>query len=441
MGDDSSGGPGSSHEPTWLPRRRLLALAGGSLTAGLAGCSSDGDGTPTRTGTTVTDESPTDTATPGGGTAAPTPGERTGTPPPGSGGGTPQQPLPDDRNTVFLVEGASITAGESRTLTGTVANPYLYPLQSVEVTFDPPGDGWGVTATGATSFDTIDTQESREVSWEITAPADAGGAYDLEGTVSYETTTDATEIPVSVSVSVFGGDLSTGLAAHWGFDSGTVSDGTVSDQSGNGNDGTLVGDPTVVSGGAIGDALELGGAAEVVQVDHDASLQVQTGDFTLAAWVKPQSTTNQQGIISKKTDDGVGDDQLAYQITLGGYSGLGGTGQTLDPTFACNTGSELVASGAGQSLSADQWYHLAVTFEHDTSAVEWYVDGSSTGTETLPGTPLTNDQELFLGAHFAAGGNPDSALAGVLDEVRIYDERKDAAFISGLHEVGDLPSG
>jgi hypothetical protein len=412
----------------------LLALAGGSLTAGLAGCSSDGDGTPTGTEPTATDESLTGTATPEEGTATPAPGGRTETPTPG--GGTPQQPLPEDPNTVLLMEGASVTAGGSRTLTGTVVNPYLYPLQSVEVTFDPPGDGWSVTATGATSFDAIDTQESREVSWEITTPTDAGGAYDLEGTVRYETTTDAAEIPVSVSVSVFGGDLATGLAAHWGFDSGTVSEGTVSDQSGNGNDGTLVGDPAVVSGGAVGDALELGGAGEVVQVDHDASLQVQTGDFTLAAWVKPQSMTDQQGVISKKTDDGVGDDQLAYQITLGGYEGLGGTGQTLDPTFACHTGSELVASGAGQTLSTDQWYHLAVTFDQEEATVEWYVDGSSTGTEALSGTPITNEQELFLGAHFAAGGNPDSALSGVLDEVRIYDERKDAAFISGLYAVG-----
>jgi hypothetical protein len=424
----------------------LLALAGGSLTAGLSGCGGDGtptgtetastDGTPTDTGTTSTGESPTDTVTPDEGTTTPTPQGSTETPTPGSGGGTPQQPLPDDQNAVLLIEEASITAGGSQTLTGTVVNPYLYPIQSIEVTFDPPGDGWSVMATGATSFDTIDTQESREVSWEITAPAEAGGAYDLEGTVRYETTTDAAEIPISVSVSVFGGDLAMGLAAHWGFDSGSVSDGTVSDQSDNGNDGSLVGDPTVVSEGAVGDALELGGAGEVVQVDHSDSLQVQTGDFTLAAWVKPQSTTDQQGIISKKTDDGVGDDQLAYQITLGGYGGLGGTGQALDPTFACNTGSELVASGAGQSLSADQWYHLAVTFDHEEATVEWYVDGSSTGTETLPGTPLTNEQELFLGAHFAAGGNPDSALAGVLDEVRIYDERKDGAFIGGLYAVG-----
>jgi nitrous oxide reductase accessory protein NosL len=62
---------------TALDRRRLLALAGAGLAAGLAGCSG-GDG-PTTTEPTTTEETATDTATPEPATttAATTTGERT----------------------------------------------------------------------------------------------------------------------------------------------------------------------------------------------------------------------------------------------------------------------------------------------------------------------------------------------------------------------------
>jgi hypothetical protein len=101
MSDDDYGESESSHGPTWLPRRRLLALAGGSLTAGLAGCSGDGDGTstPGRTGTeatpTSTDGNPTTaTLTP---TATPTDGDPT-TP-------TPTETPAPDPETYYTVSG------------------------------------------------------------------------------------------------------------------------------------------------------------------------------------------------------------------------------------------------------------------------------------------------------------------------------------------------
>jgi len=240
--------------------------------------------------------------------------------------------------------------------------------------------------------------------------------------------------PLTVAVSTV--DKSANQAAYWSFESDTVSGGTVTDQSTNGNDGSLVGDPTVASDSVVGEGLALDGDGDVMQVAHDSSLQVQTSDFTLVAWVNTDSTTNQQGVISKKTDDGVGDDQLAYQITIGGYGGAGGSGTKRDPTFAYANGSSVVASSAGQQLSTNQWYHLAVTFEHSTSTVEWYIDGSEVNTEQLSGTPITNSQELFLGNHYDSSGSSSYIFSGTLDEVRIYDDKKSASFISELYNAG-----
>jgi hypothetical protein len=222
--------------------------------------------------------------------------------------------------------------------------------------------------------------------------------------------------------------LDQGLSAHWNFESDTVSDGGVSDQSGNDNDGSFVGDPEVDSG-AVGDGMSLHSDGDWVQVDHSDSLQVQTGDFTLAAWVNTEVETNQQTVISKKTDDGVGDDELGYQMTIGGY----GASTTRAPAFQYADGSGVNVSAVDQGLSTDTWYHLAVSYDHENTTVEWFIDGSSVKTEELSGTPITNEQELFLGAHFDSSGNADQPLDGMLDDVRIYNEAKGESFIGDLH--------
>jgi hypothetical protein len=73
MTDGSPRASESRQEPA-LPRRRLLALAGGSLTAGLAGCSSDGDGTDTPAGTPPGSADGTTATTTEGSTTTPEPG-------------------------------------------------------------------------------------------------------------------------------------------------------------------------------------------------------------------------------------------------------------------------------------------------------------------------------------------------------------------------------
>jgi len=327
-------------------RRRVLKTIGALGVAGIAGCGSDGNGTPSESSPVGGTSTPTGTATDSpGGSATETPANtETGT-------DTPGQPLPEEPSSLITTEGGSLQPGGTATLTGTLANPYFFPVRSVDVSFRTPTDAWTVSVPGESGFDSIDPQATREVTWEVTPPEDAEGEFTLDGTVSYETTTDAAEVGFSYTGVVFSGGAE-GLAAHWSLDSGTIADGTVTDVSGNGNAGTVRGDPGT-SDGTVGDAIDLDGEGDVIQVTHDASLQVQTDDFTLAAWVNTGSTTDQQGVISKKTDDGVSDDQLAYQITLGGYAGFGGSGTPLDPTFAYNDGSGLVASSAGQAVSTD----------------------------------------------------------------------------------------
>jgi len=103
-------------------------------------------------------------------------------------------------------------------------------------------------------------------------------------------------------------------------------------------------------------------------------------------------------------------------------------------------GSGLNVSAVDQALSADTWYHLAVSYDFSTGNVEWYLDGSNVKSTTLSNTPNTNGDPLWLGVHFQSNGSPDNATNGLLDELRIYDGIKSASFINRLYNEGSPSS-
>ena len=87
---------------------------------------------------------------------------------------------------------------------------------------------------------------------------------------------------------VLAGQVSAELVAHWKLDDGS---GTVAiDSSGNGHDGTLMGDPQWVAGKS-GGALEFNGSSDYVEVPFSESLRVlNQGDFSFAAWFSSNSS-------------------------------------------------------------------------------------------------------------------------------------------------------
>ncbi len=94
----------------------------------------------------------------------------------------------------------------------------------------------------------------------------------------------------SILVLVVAGSASADLVGHWTLDEAS---GTIADSSGNGNDGTIVGNPTQIPGVA-GMALEFHGqGAAVGGGDHincgsGASLDI-TGQTSIALWIRPDA--------------------------------------------------------------------------------------------------------------------------------------------------------
>jgi len=175
-----------------------------------------------------------------------------------------------------------------------------------------------------------------------------------------------------------------GLVGYWSFNDGTVKGDTVSDVFGT-NDGTLVGSAQIAKG-KYGNAVELNGSSDYVEIPDDKSLQLWE-TYTLEAWIY------QREIKSSRFID---------RCTAGTSDG---------PHFDNHPGTKLRSCAGGcvtsdDDFTSDEWHHVVMTF--DEGAVKFYLNGS----------PLSgNDLSLKLGAD----SNGQNLLNGLIDEARVYN--------------------
>jgi hypothetical protein len=191
------------------------------------------------------------------------------------------------------------------------------------------------------------------------------------------------------------------LVAHWKFDEG--SGNTAHDTSGNGNDGTFVGDPVWMTGRA-GGALEFNGSSDYIEVPFSESLRViNQGDFTIAAWFRLDEIPTEYKVVFQQGDDtsgGPGRTWLFVHQSNEIRSSLGGS-----------------ATGSGVGIEGGTWYHAAVivTEGGTDDSVQIYVNGEPAGASRLDS--MEDSQGIFyIGAHKALGNIWD----GLLDDLRIY---------------------
>ena len=90
-----------------------------------------------------------------------------------------------------------------------------------------------------------------------------------------------------------------GLVAAYGFNEGTGT--TVTDSSGNGNNGTIA-NATWTTAGKYGDALVFNGTSALVTIPDSALLHLTTG-MTLEAWVDPSTVSSAWRDVIYKGDD------------------------------------------------------------------------------------------------------------------------------------------
>ncbi len=193
----------------------------------------------------------------------------------------------------------------------------------------------------------------------------------------------------------------TGLIAAYNMNEGS---GTVlTDRSGNGRNGTLVGTPTWEAG-KNGLGLTFGSSDNV---NFGSTLPLQgISKFTLSAWVKRDSANAKVEIGRQNT---AGGDTVAIELWSSGYIDFG-----VSPSGSYT---------AGSAYSNDtNWHYVTMVFDGTQSSnanrLKGYIDGIQQ-TLSFDGTipAVTSSGTTAFGIGYMNG----SYSAGKVDDMRIYN--------------------
>jgi hypothetical protein len=200
-----------------------------------------------------------------------------------------------------------------------------------------------------------------------------------------------------------------GLLAFFAFENDTT------DGSGNGLDGTIVGDPAFVEGIA-GMALDLNGD-DYVDCGTNDVLNNLSDAMTVSAWVNIRSrTTAWMSIVMKG--------ESAWRL------GVNNTTTGIHFGFTGGTRGWQAANSVTE-LPFGEWHHIAGTYDRSVGATVW-VDGVAETVNPDPDGVATNEMSLFLGENPEAAGR---LYDGLLDEVMIYNKaltKEEMLFLAGL---------
>ena len=201
------------------------------------------------------------------------------------------------------------------------------------------------------------------------------------------------------------------------WNGGEVS-GKAAKDVGSGNNGTLLGGATVVSG-RFGKAFKFNGSGAYIKMGNPASLNFGTGPFSLAAYFKWDGGSFINNII-RKSDYPVEGPGSGYWLRVGTIEGH----WTVEFSVGATTGPE------GQSLiqapiSAEKWHYVVATRD-DSGAVKLYIDGESEGTVLREASDAqsSSDAPFTLGAWDDRFGVREF-FSGLIEEVSVYDRALD----------------
>ncbi len=138
------------------------------------------------------------------------------------------------------------------------------------------------------------------------------------------------------------------------------------------------------------------------------------GDMTIEAWVKietaPADPGDQYGIVSKR-GTAVGDSSYKFF-----YYNNGGT---LTLYLRTSNGSSWGNAIKNYDLGTGTWVHTAVTLDVSADIAEFFINGSSIGTEANAVTPQNSAATFTVGVGRVANGH---YMDGKMDDVRIFDD-------------------
>jgi hypothetical protein len=199
------------------------------------------------------------------------------------------------------------------------------------------------------------------------------------------------------------------LLGWWKFDDGTGT--TAVDSSGNGNNGTFVGDPEWVAGKFGSGLLFDGQGGERVSL---GGLDVPSGAMTITAWFKANNldTPGNDPRMVSKAFGGAGNDHI-WMLSSSRISNE----KFLRFRLKTNDGQDTSEIKAG-SFEVGEWIHGAVWW--DGTDMKVYKNGAEVGNMAKGGTSVALDPAVQAAIGNQPIGAENRPFDGTIDDVRIY---------------------
>jgi hypothetical protein len=252
------------------------------------------------------------------------------------------------------------------------------------------------------------------------------------------------------------GSLSNGLVGYWKMDesSWTVDCSTtsVTDSSGNGQNGKSCPSSTGPTGGApgkFGYGGLLDGNGDGANVADSTILDIGSDNITLSQWFKRTGNSN-FGDGSVLIDKNNGNTTAGYRLALSNNANCNGTDGSAATKSICfivsdGTNSYIIMTTA--IITADSiWHHVAAVFDRtNPNKTGIYLDGiklttTDTGTAANVGS-IASTNGLGLGRDSDNLSSTSSTFNGSLDETRIYNRALSPTEVSQLYNFAPGPVG
>ena len=219
---------------------------------------------------------------------------------------------------------------------------------------------------------------------------------------------------LSDPVKIFVGDLDKSFVGYWMFEN------NVADSSGNGNDGTIIGNPKFVAGQIGNKALEFITSQDFVKIPASPDFSITS--FTLAAWVNiPQPIPSGWRNI------------IEHNRWGNNWFGLWKSANGNKFHFRwTNNGN--ATSDFSSTISPDNWYHVAATYDATQRKAKLYLNGNLDKIIQNADVPEPTDAELRIGINL----DNSEDFKGIIDDVRVYNRVLDDTEIKGLLTVTSI---
>ena len=282
------------------------------------------------------------------------------------------------------------TDGTPTVITAVSTDPEGFPLTW---TYSTSGLGSIATISQADNVFTItpSTTEANAGTFSLTINATDG----VNGAVS-ATTNLTLEFIVIVTNSRYTTLLATAT--------GTGDNNDITDSSSNNHAITVNGDTHAGTFSPYrhgGYSTYFDGSGDYLSVPDDASLDLGTGDFTLEAWVRMDSTSGNRIIFERYTSGNNGSFQLYYRDI----------GKSI--AFWTVAGGVIAQDPSSSTIKVGFWHHIVATRESGT--LKLYVDGSQVASASCT-TNFDSTLSLAVGAQVSTGSN---YFGGYISDCRI----------------------